>query len=66
MKGFRQLCTAIVLTMMLALPALAGDIGSPGIATSGDMGNPGKAGEIQTGIAGDIQNGIFTFFFSLF
>lgn len=77
MKSIRQLCSAAVLTLMLGLPALAGDIdspgkaacgdiGSPGIATYGDMGNPGKAGGIQTGIAEDIQNGIFTFLFSLF
>jgi hypothetical protein len=67
MKSFRQLCAALVLTMMLALPALAGDIAGPGIASRGDIatpgitsrgdiGSPGIRGEMQTpGITGEIQ-----------
>lgn len=74
MKSFRQLCTALVLTMILALPALAGDIAGPGIATRGDIATPGitSRGDIGSpGIRGDMGNpgiaaGMVTFFFSLF
>jgi hypothetical protein len=63
MKSFRQLSFAAVLTLVLSVSALAGNIGSPGIAVNigtpgiaGNISTPGIAGNISTpGIAGDIR-----------
>lgn len=49
MKTFRHFCTAVVLTLSLALSAFAGEMQFPGITATGDMQAPGvsAAGEIQ-------------------
>jgi hypothetical protein len=53
MKSFRQLSFAAVLTLVLSISALAGDISSP--ALTGDILTPGLTGDILTpGIAGDV------------
>lgn len=41
MKSFRYLTFAVVLTLLLSVTALAGDISSPGITAPGDIGTPG-------------------------
>lgn len=54
MKSFRQLSLAAVLTLVLAISALAGDIQTPTLA--GEIGTPGVTGEIGCpGIAGDVS-----------
>ena len=46
MKNFRRLCFAVVLAAVFTVPALAGDIASPGAAALGDTQGP--AGQIPT------------------
>ena len=37
MKTLKVICTAMVLTLVLSVPAYAGDISTPGITTSGPI-----------------------------
>jgi hypothetical protein len=54
MKSFRQLSFAAVLTLVLSISALAGDISSP--ALTGDILTPGIAGDVGfPPIAGDVH-----------
>ena len=49
MKKLQQFCFITTLTLTLALSALAGEMGFPGVTAAGDMQAPGAsaAGEIQ-------------------
>jgi hypothetical protein len=47
MKKFQQLCAAVVLTLVLALSAFAGEMGCPGITSA--------PSDQQTSATGDIQ-----------
>jgi hypothetical protein len=55
MKSFRQLSFAAVLTLVLSMSALAGDILTPGI--TGDISTPGIAGHVgfPPSMAGDVH-----------
>lgn len=54
MKSFRQLSFAAVLTLVLSISALAGDISSP--ALTGDILTPGIAGDVGfPPVAGDVH-----------
>lgn len=54
MKSFRQLSFAAVLTLVLSISTLAGDIQTPTV--TGEIGTPGITGEIGCpGIAGDVS-----------
>lgn len=55
MKTLRQLCVALVLTLALTIPALAGEIQlppapppPPQVATYGEISTPGAPGTIDT------------------
>lgn len=48
MKSFQQLCAAAVLTLLLTIPAFAGDMQTPGTPTSDD-------GQTSGSIAGSIM-----------
>ena len=54
MKNLRMLCAALTLTAMLAIPAFAGDIGTPLTdpppAAAGNIGTGATDGEIGTGL----------------
>ena len=50
MKPLRQLCVASAFTIVLAMPAFAGEIETPKASTP-----PAQAGEIQTGVTGQIE-----------
>ena len=62
MKTLRQLCVASVFVFALAIPALAGEI-QTGVASpqppqkSTTSGQATANGEIQTGVAGQIETG---------
>jgi hypothetical protein len=49
MKNFRKICSTVVLTLMFALPVLAGDIQTPTKSAPGDIDSPGRSapGEIH-------------------
>ena len=54
MKSLRQLSFAAVLTLVLSMSALAGDILTPGI--TGDISTPGIAGDVGfPPVAGDVH-----------
>jgi len=67
MKNLKKLCAAGVLTLALALPALAGEMGAGVIApppsdsslatTQGNMG-AGVTGNMETTVTGDMHAGI--------
>ncbi|HEX8846044.1 MAG TPA: hypothetical protein VF791_15440 [Pyrinomonadaceae bacterium] len=71
MRNLKKLCAACVLTLVLALPAFAGDmlagVASPpppppdtsSATTQGDMPG-GITGEMGTGITGDMSAGVAT------
>ena len=50
MKNFRRLCFAVVLAAVFTVPALAGDIASPGAPAPGDGHSPGASilGDVHT------------------
>ena len=57
MSNIRQICTVVVLTLVLASSAIAGDMQAPGITSSGEISLPGEtvAGEISTpGVTADM------------
>jgi hypothetical protein len=48
MKKFHQLCAVVVLTLTLALPAFAGEMGCPGVTSPPpDQQQNSATGEIQ-------------------
>ncbi len=60
MRTFQRFCAAFVLTLMLALPAFAGDI-STGIVSQPPPSTSQAAttqGDISTTVAGDISTGV--------
>jgi hypothetical protein len=54
MKALRQLCVASVFTLALIIPAFAGEIETPKTSTPPPAPSAITAGEIETGIAGQI------------
>lgn len=64
MKTLKTLCAALVLTLVLGLPALAGEISttgaepSPPPATADGQISTTGAGHVHTGVAGQIQTGM--------
>lgn len=50
MKNFRRFCLALVLTLAFIVPAVAGDVSTPGLNAAGEIGCPGltASGEIGT------------------
>ncbi|HYR74729.1 MAG TPA: hypothetical protein VEM96_02715 [Pyrinomonadaceae bacterium] len=55
MKNFRRLCFAVLLAAVFTVPALAGDIASPGAPAPGDVHVPGAPAPGDTqGPAGQI------------
>ena len=60
MRTFQRLCAAFVLTLMLTLPAFAGDI-TTGIVSQPPPSTSQAAttqGDISTTVAGDITTGV--------
>jgi hypothetical protein len=66
MKTLRRLCAVFVLTLVLALPAFAGEMPGgvtappppPSQATATGEITTGVTGEISTGVTGDITTGV--------
>lgn len=57
MKTGRQLSLVFVLTLLLAHPAAAGDVSTPGLTARGEIGSPGLAAPGDghgPGLLGDI------------
>jgi hypothetical protein len=50
MKTFKVICTAMVLSLVLSVPAYAGDISTPGVASGTPIvpSQPTEPGEINT------------------
>lgn len=58
MKRMKAICTATILALALSIPAFAGEISTPGVASPGEIGTPGAsvAGEIgSAGVLGEIS-----------
>ena len=60
MRTFQRLFAAFVLTLTLALSAFAGDISTGIASTPPPSTQQATAGDISTGIAGDISTGVTT------
>ena len=57
MKNFRRICVALILSVVFTLPALAGEIGTPGNPDPGDGHGPGApiTGDISAPVPADEQ-----------
>lgn len=58
MKTTRQFCVGVVLTLMFAIPTLAGDIHTMATASEPATASVTTQGQMDTGVAGDISTGI--------